>query len=564
MIRKILKRFKRRDSLNIYPDEVFIDSSNLPQFDTHQFEGRFEQPISKRSIVFVSATFLVFGLVILSRLWLLQVNEGQAYADRSEINRLDHTEIFANRGVIFDRNGVELVSNVNYEEDTDFTKRDYAEISGISHLIGYVKYPTKDSSGFYFRDSYIGEDGAEKIYDHILSGENGVRIIEIDALGNVQSENTIREPRDGDSVTLSVDSRLNDQIYKIMDQTAKDYGFTGGAAVIMDVETGELISLVSFPEYKSTLLAEGDRKIIAEYQNDPKTPFLNRAISGLYTPGSIVKPVVAIGALNEKLIDPNKSILSTGSVSIPNPYFPDRPTVFRDWKAHGWVDMRQALAVSSNVYFFAVGGGFEDQKGLGISRLEKYFKLFGLGRKTGVELFHEKDGIFPNPEWKSQVFDGDDWRLGDTFNTAIGQYGMQFTPIQIARYIAALANDGKLLTPGLLKGHTSEEIEEVPLQKADFRVIKEGMRRSVTDGTASGLNVPYVEIAAKTGTAEIGSRKDFVNSWSVGFFPYQKPRYAFAMLMERGPVSNTIGATYVMRQLIDWMNQNTPEYFSMQ
>lgn len=561
MLKRLTQRFRRRNTGEINPEEIFIDSTNLPQFDTHQFEGRFEKPIAKHTIFIVVGLFVLIGGSFVSRLWFLQVKKGEAYAERSEINRLDHIDIFANRGVIFDRNGVELASNVTYEEGQDFTKRNYAEIAGISHLIGYVKYPTKDKSGFYFRDSYIGQDGIEKAYNDVLSGKNGVRIVETDALGSITSQSTIRPPQDGQSITLTIDSRLNDQIYKIMSQTSADYGFTGGAGVIMDVHTGEMLALTSFPEYSSTFLAEGDTRAISQYQNDPKNPFLNRAISGLYTPGSIVKPVMAMGALTEGIIDPYKQILSTGSISIPNPYYPDKPSVFKDWKAHGWVDMRHALSVSSNVYFFAVGGGYEDQKGLGISNIEKYLRTFGLGEETGVPLSHENHGIIPNPEWKKKVFNGDDWRTGDTYNTAIGQYGMQFTPIEIVRYIASLANDGQLLTPRLVEDSSKTEVKETGLNKDYFKIIKEGMRLSATEGIAAGLNVSYVKVAAKTGTAELGSRKEFVNSWSVGFFPYDNPRYAFAILMEKGPRSNTIGATYVMRQLLDWMNQNTPEYF---
>jgi penicillin-binding protein 2 len=349
-------------------------------------------------------------------------------------------------------------------------------------------------------------------------------------------------------------------MYEVMEKSSLDYGFTGGAAVMMDVRNGDLISLVSFPEYSSAVMAEGNKAEIAKYQTNSQTPFLNRAVAGLYTPGSIVKPIMAIGALTEGLISPAKQILSTGSISIPNPYFPDNPTVFRDWKAHGYVDMREALAVSSNVYFFSVGGGYEDQKGLGISNIEKYLRMFGLGEKTGLTLSQEKEGIIPNPDWKSRVFDGDIWRLGDTYNTSIGQYGLQFTPIQIARYMAAVANDGTLFTPHLVHG---EEVETrtIPLSKEHFKIIKEGMRMSVTEGTAAGINVPYVEIAGKTGTAELGARKEFVNSWTVGYFPYDNPKYAFAILMEKGPRSNLVGATYVMRQVLDWMNQTTPEYF---
>lgn len=560
MIRRLLRKFRRKRMGEINPDEIFIDSSNLPEFDVHQFEGRFEQPIARNTIALLSAVFLLVGIVFVSRFWLLQVRQGEAFAAQSEQNRLQHTDIFANRGVIFDRNGVELASNARYENDTDFARRVYAPINGVAHLLGYVKYPTKDSAGFYYRTEYVGEDGAEKIFNDELSGENGVRVVETDALGKVQSQSVIRPPQDGNSVTLTVDSRISNKVYEIMKKSSEDYGFTGGAAILMDVQSGDIITLASFPEYSSSALAEGEKGAIAAYQNSSQTPFLNRAVSGLYTPGSIIKPVMALGALMENIIDPKKEILSTGSISIPNPYFPDNPTVFKDWKAHGWVDMRHALAVSSNVYFFTIGGGFEGQKGLGISNIEKYIRMFGLGEKTGIALAQEKEGIVPNPAWKEKVFNGDPWRIGDTFNAAIGQYGMQFTPIQVARYISAIANGGRLLKPNLVHLN-NPEYTQIPLAQSDVDIIHEGMRESVTGGTTAGLNVDYVDIAAKTGTAELGARKEFVNSWSVGFFPYKEPKYAFVVLMEKGKVSNLIGATYVVRQLFDWMHENTPEYF---
>lgn len=576
MIKRFLRHFKRRTIGEIDPDEILIDSSNLPKFDIHQFEGRLERSISRKTIMAVSILFLFIGMGFLFRLWVLQIHKGEVFARRSEMNRLRQIDIFSNRGVIFDRNGVELASNAGYERDSEFAERRYAAVRGVAHLIGYVKYPTKDSSGFYFRDSYVGEDGVEKAYNDILSGEKGVRIVETDALGEIQSESVIRPPKDGTSLVLTIDSRLNDKIYEIMGRSSAEYGFTGGAAIMMDVRNGDVLSMVSFPEYDSSIITEGDKKLLAEYITDPKKPFLNRAVSGLYTPGSIVKPAIALGALEEGIISPEKKILSVGSISIQNPYFPDKYTVFRDWKAHGWVDMRQALAVSSNVYFFSVGGGFEDQKGLGIFNIEKYLRIFGLGDKTGINISHEEESVIPNPDWKSRIFDGDAWRIGDTYNTAIGQYGLQFTPIQVARYISAIANGGKLLTPRLIHGVGDERVgneseqntddnivsgADVPIKKEFFQIVKEGLRRSVTEGTASGVSVPYVQIAAKTGTAELGSRKELVNSWIIGFFPYDDPIYAFVVLMEKGPRSNLVGATSVMRQLLDWMNQNAPEYF---
>lgn len=556
-------------SSEIDPDEIFLDSSNLPQFDTHQFQGRIEKPLSPGVFIFLSSIFFIFGAVLIGRLWFLGVHKGQAYAERSEKNHLNESDVFSNRGVIFDRNGVPMAWNSTPEPENEFALRSYASSSGISHIVGYVKYPVKDSSGIFFRKNFLGEDGVENIFNEKLSGQNGVKIVETDALGRVQSESVARLPVDGENVTLTIDAHLSDVFYNAMESTASDRGFTGGSAVLMDVTNGEMIVLANYPEYDSNLVTKGDKSVVNGYQNDSRTPFLNRAISGLYTPGSIIKPIIAIGALQENIINPNKEILSTGSISIPNPYFPDKATVFNDWKAHGLVDMRRALAVSSDVYFYEIGGGFEDQIGLGIARIEKYFRLFGLGANTGFALPHEKDGLIPNPTWKESVFDGDPWRVGDTYNVSIGQYGLQITPLQAARFVSAVASNGKLVTPRLVAspsetGSNSNSDSDSELSYIDpkyFDIVHEGMRQAVTEGTAAGLNVGFVEVAGKTGTAELGSRKQFVNSWSVGFFPYENPRYAFAVVMEKGPHTNTIGATFVVRQVLDWMAVHAPEYF---
>ena len=154
---------------------------------------------------------------------------------------------------------------------------------------------------------------------------------------------------------------------------------------MMDIHTGEIWSMASYPEYSSQVLSDGaPREKISFYTNNKDKPFLNRVVSGLYPPGSTVKPYLALAALNERVIEPETQILSTGSISIPNPYFPDKESVFVDWKAHGLVDMREAIAVSSNVYFYEIGGGYEEQKGLGIKNIEKYMRIFGFGEKTGI------------------------------------------------------------------------------------------------------------------------------------------------------------------------------------
>ncbi len=514
--------------------------------------------LAEKSLKLVFVFFVTISILLFARTWFLQVQQGEAFLERSENNRLRYTFIFSNRGIIYDRNGQELVFNVR-DDTEDFSKRKYLEIPGFSHLLGYVKYPSKDKHGFYWETNYVGKSGVELAFNEILLGENGLKIVETDAFNEIHSQAVTKPPKDGNNVYLSIDAGIQAKLFEIISKTAGTFNYQGGSGAIMNVKTGELIAATSFPEYSSEILSNGKQEEIESYLNDKNNPFLYRLIGGLYAPGSVVKPFLSVAALNEGVIDPKKQILSTDRMAVPNPYVPGQFSYFTDWKAHGWVDMIDALAFSSNIYFYHIGGGFGEQRGLGISKINKYLSDFGIGEITKIKLSGEVSGTIPNPEWKKSRFD-DDWRLGDTYNTSIGQYGFQVTPIQILRAVSALANGGNLLTPSLLKGgEGNKDSHSLSLSRESFEITRLGMRQAVEKGTATGLNVPYVSVAAKTGTAEIG--RSFIHSWIVGFFPFENPEYAFAVVMERGPYSNTTGGVYVMRQLLDWMNQNTPEYF---
>jgi len=168
--------------------------------------------------------------------------------------------------------------------------------------------------------------------------------------------------------------------------------------------------------------------------------------------------------------------------------------------------------------------------------------------------------VIPNPEWKLAMFNGDPWRVGDTYHTVIGQYGFQVSPVQMVRGIAAIANGGALVTPHVRLGDMVSTTPISGVNKDVLAVVRDGMRLAVTHGTAKGLDLPYINVAAKTGTAEIGTANQFINSWVVGFFPYENPHYAFTVVMEQGPHNNTVGGLYVMRQFFEWMAINTPEY----
>ena len=551
---------------DIDPDEIFLDSSNLSSLNKDQLEGRLEKSISGSTIIVFSAVFLIILGLFVWRVADLQVWSGSVYADLSENNRLDHTIIFSERGVISDRNQIPVVWNEFTDdlsgENISFPLRAYLSDSGLSHVLGYVSYPKTDSSGIFYQTEIEGKAGVEFSYDRELKGENGTKIIETDVHGNLLSGAVLDPPVDGKDLTLAIDSRIQKKLHQSIKSLSSDAGFVGGASVLIDVTNGELIALVSFPEFDSQVVTNGiDRDLISSYINSDKTPFLNRAIAGLYTPGSIVKPYIAIGALEEGVISPSKRIYSSGVLEVQNPYNPDEVSLHHDWKAHGWVDIRDAIAVSSNIYFFNIGGGFEEQSGIGISGIEKFTKAFGLDTKTGIDIGGEASGLIPTPEWKKDVFDGDTWRLGDTYNTSIGQYGFQVTPIAMARAVSSIANGGLIIEPHVVARGDASAVGRIEVSDDNIQIIREGMRQGVLSGTATGVNITGLKIAAKSGTAEIGISKKRVNSWLTGFFPYDNPRYAFATVMEKGPEENLVGATFVMRELFEWMKGNTPEYF---
>lgn len=543
---------KKKKNQEIYPDEIFMDSKNIPEFDTQQFEGRLEKPISRKTFKLFSSFLGLVAIFFLGKIFYLQIIQGSAFAERAEKNKLKQEIILPPRAVIDDRNEVKLAWN-------EGESRNYINLPGFSHLLGYLGLPSKNDlekgSGILM-NAMIGKDGIERKYEDFLKGTRGIKLVEIDSQYNITSESVQNLPVSSENLDLAIDSRIQSQFFKIMDSTAKEYDFHGGAGIILDANSGEVLSMVNWPEYNS--------KDIESSLKSENNPFLNRAISGFYAPGSIIKPIIALAALNEGTISPEKQIFSSGSISIPNPFFPNKKSVFYDWKAHGWVDMRKAIAVSSDVYFYEVGGGFEGQKGLGIKKIEEYAKKFGFESKTGIDLDGEGEGTIPNPELKAKSnLEDPIWRIGDTYNASIGQGYFHITPIEVAIYAAALVNSGKIIQPHLVKPPMFDKdylTSDVGIPEKYFKIVKEGMRMSVTEGTASALNVSSVDIAAKTGTAEVGGAKKYINSWVIGFFPYENPKYAFAVVMEKGPYHNTIGAPYVMRQLIDWMSIYTPEY----
>lgn len=556
-----MRFFRRKKDTHykaIEPDEILIDAANLPAYDTTRLEGKIERPLGERAVSSLLYFAIFLGLVFGARLFMLQVVDYDTLNARAEANRLNHSILIAERGRITDRNGALLAGNATGEE-AGVSERVYPLGASAAHLIGYISYPKQDANGYWFQDATRGISGAEAWLDDALRGKNGLEIAESDASGRVVSGSVVRFSLPGEDTALSIDAELQKTLYDAIAARVRTSLWQGGAGAVMDIRTGELLALASYPSFDPVVLSEGQPlEVIDSFLSDSRSPFLDRSVSGLYTPGSVVKPFIAVAALEENIISPEKKILSTGSIALPNPYDPKRPSVFRDWKAHGWVDLRQAIAVSSDVYFYEVGGGYEDQRGLGIAKMEEYFKKFGFGAPSGIGIAGEEIGVVPNPEWKAANFDGERWLIGNTYHTAIGQYGFQATLLQLVRAVAAIANGGTLVTPSIVLGGDSSE-KPVGVSNDALAIVGEGMRQAVTGGTAQAVNVFGLPVAAKTGTAEIGARKEFTNSVIIGFFPYEHPRYAFAVVMEKANAGTLEGAPSVMREVLEWIVAEKPE-----
>jgi len=540
------------DELN--PDEIIMDVHNLPSFDRQQFEGQIEKPISKKALSALSVTIFVVAIAFAFRLSYIQIIKSDFYTQKSEQNSFDALPLFADRGVIYDRYGTELVWN-RRDEQNQITRRSYTDAHGFASLLGYVSYPAKDEKGKFWQEKTIGKDGVEKEFDLMLSGKNGKKLVESDVAGNIVSEGAVEFPVRGENLYLSIDSRIQEALYGGIKSLAERSGYVGGTGIVIDIYTGELYAMTSYPEYNGEIISEGvDKATINNYLKSSSKPLLNRAIEGVYTPGSIVKPFFALGALQEEIISPNKVIYTNGKLEIPNPYNPKLKTIFRDNANHGPVDMKEALAVSSNVYFYQISGGFGSQKGLGIANLEKYARLFGIGQKTGIDIGGEREGNIPSVEWKAKRFPGDPWRVGDTYNTSIGQYGFQVTPIQMVRAIAGVASRGVLQTPTIRKLENKPSGISVGLRDDVYDAVHAGMRESVLDGTTIALKNETVHIAAKSGTAQIKNNTR-VNSWAIGFFPVENPKFAFTVLMEDGPKVSS-GAVHAFKPVIEIFASN--------
>ena len=449
--------------------------------------------------------------------------------------------------------------------------REYFYGQSFSHIIGFVgRVSPKDLQSEYAIHDIIGKDGLEYAYENELKGSKGKKIVEVDALGRRLKERQFIKGESGYNLVLNVDADLQKFAYEVLSRHVLSGNKTAGAVVVSDVKTGGILAIANFPSFDNNIFrGKTPKKEIEKILKDKRSPLLNRAISSSYPSGSSIKPIIAAAALEEKIIDPSRYIYDPGYIEVLNPYKPGEKSVFRDWKVFGEVDMREALAWSANVYFFTIGGGHDDIRGLGIERIKKYATLFGFGAKLGIDLPGESEGLMPDPVWKEKTRPKDPiWRLGDTYNVSIGQGDVLMTPLQMNFAIATIANGGKLMRPRVVKeivdedGHSVKKFEPEVLKenfvgRDPLRVVGEGMRRAVTAGSAWDLADLPVAVAGKTGTAQTETQVfDRNHAWFTGFAPYENPEIAITVFVEKGGGGATMSVPIAKEILNYYFSKN--------
>jgi penicillin-binding protein 2 len=578
----------------------------------HHLAKRGGQDLYRRIFVLSVAAVIIF-FILLARLWFLQFIEVESLKEMSENNRLRFIPVAASRGSLLDRNGKVLVNNTpsyslavipNEVKDRDtlldtltrILKTDRSELlskwekgkgrakyfpvilsSGISrdqmeyfeenslrltgidievkpvreypegafasHLLGYIgeiseKELAQQEFAEYNPGDYMGKSGIERSFEEYLHGEDGGRQIEVDARGRYLRTVSETQPTAGQSVMLTIDQQLQAA-------TEKALGDKAAAAVVMEVGTGEILAFASAPGFDPSLFSgRMPPEKWEAYLKDKRHPLENKALKGQYPPGSTFKIVTALAGLAEGLIDDRTTVNCKGEYQLGN-------TKFRCWnkKGHGMVNLKGAMRESCDVYFYMLG------ERLGVDRIARYARMFGLGEAMGCGLENEKSGFVPTAEWKEKKF-GKKWYKGETLPVSIGQGYLLMTPIQLAAMTAGVATDGKIYRPHLVKkildrdGKTVKEyhpelLKQVNLKPEYFRMVKEGLFAVVNEsrGTGAAARLYEVKVAGKTGTSQVVKMQDNKGPVSyehrdhalfVAFAPYDKPEVAVAVVVEHG------------------------------
>jgi penicillin-binding protein 2 len=576
-----------------------------------------ELKMLKKRIDIAMVLIILSAALLITRLWYLQIYRGDEYAKLSEMNRIRIQDIAAPRGNILDRTGQPIITNrprfnvvwsredapnpdevikdlakilhedisvlldriraatenprympTRLKEDIDWEtlaaienkhlslpgvrievipSRDYLYGDFASHLVGYLaeispRELTEKRYASYQSGDQVGKQGVEKIFEKYLKGEKGRNYLEVDVHGFEQRQMQLQEPFPGNDLHLTLDIELQRVAEEAMDGRA-------GAVVVMDVNTGNLLAMCSSPPLHLQEFVGGiSQTAWNRLLDDPLNPLLDKTIQGQYPPGSVFKIVTALAAISEGIITPDATYFCGGSLNFGN-------RRYGCWKkgGHGTVDFQRALIESCDVYFYSVG------MRLGVDKIAKYATSLGLGKKTGIELEHEKGGIIPSMEWKQQRYK-EKWQDGETLSVAIGQGYVLTTPLQLCRMTAAVVNGGTLYRPQLVQSITAPDGRTLktfaPISEGkilgsahSLALIKEALVGVVNSpgGTAKAVKLPDVLIGGKTGTAQVvrlaqveGLSEKAIpykyrdHAWFTSFAPAEKPEIAVTVLVEHG------------------------------
>jgi penicillin-binding protein 2 len=573
---------------------------------------------SYRKLLLPLFFLVIFGIFFL-RLFHLQIVEGKNSRELADSNRVQVKVIHAPRGVIYDRNGKILAQDepgFRYKEATSggsktfYISRDDAlklEVSGdprlknleidnirnypfgekTAHILGYVSeitaeelkdpvYQNDDKSSSIFSSfsltapvtsilgqtatpyrggDRVGRIGIEEIYEKTLRGIDGGEIIEVDAKG--EKVRTLRkiDPVPGQNIYLSIDSGLQSIVYDKLAEFAKKANACCGAVIVQDPRNGEVLSLVSYPSFNP--------KKIDESLSNPNSPFLNRAISGTYPPGSTFKIVSSLAGLNSGKITPETQFEDTGVLTLG-------PFKFANWyfteygrKEEGLVDVKRALKRSNDIFFYRLG------QLTGEEIIAQTAKQMGLGNKLGIDLPGEQEGLIPNNQWKKDNF-GEVWYPGDTLHMAIGQGFVLTTPLQVSNLSLQIASDGRYYPPHLAKKITSptgrlvkefkyENLSASNFKQTDINLVKAGLNEVPKNGgTAWPFFTFPIETAGKTGTAEFGGIINDkgqnvykTHAWYTSYAPVQNPEISATVLVEAGGEGSTT-ASPIAKEIYRW------------
>lgn len=511
---------------------------------------------------------LILSLLILT-VAILRLNliKGKYYSQVARNNKVLETVIPAPRREIVDRKGRTVAQTIYqyfkidnetkiYQKSGDFDgyqfegkdlayeiNREYPYGESMSMLTGYVgKVSDKDikdnrCGNKFYRNDLVGRGGIENFLDCDIRGNNGKRIIEVDALGNYIRELGREEPEIKPSLALSVDAYWQDKIYKLL-------GGKKAVVIMSEPSTGKIIALVSSPAFNPNSFSEQNNKDISMYLNDKDNlPLLNRAISARYHPGSVFKIVTATAGLETGLINKETLIEDVGVLKVGD-------YSYKTWsgKSDGMVDITKAIKRSNDIFFYKLG------EMLGVDNIKEWAIKYGFGTKTGVEISGEVEGVVPDDDWKRKV-KGEPWYLGNTYHLSIGQGDLDVTPLQVNQMTNIIANKGNKCQMSILK-ETKSECQNIGIKETNWITIIEGMKQACkTGGTAWPLFNFKTEIACKTGTAEVGDGSKDAHAWLTAFAPADNPQISITVMVEKGGEGSDIAAPIVGDILKEWFNE---------